>query len=342
MAANLGCVGLIVAFPIHVGADVGDGWRGGFFRKFNRSVSFGGGRFGDLGCVFVGDHTLIDQLATEHVDGVVVLLVVLDLFGSAVLLVVGIRNTMTIVAVGVDFDDAGLELLAGSLHGDVGLGANFVDVGAVDDVPVHAVGFGALGQKLGLGRGAFLRGAHRVAVIFDDIDHGDLEEFGEVKRLMVGALVDRAITEVAEAAALLLEILEAVGQTQSQWCLTSDNAVATPEVFIWSEEVHGAALAFGAAGLFAEHFGHAFLHAHADGERVTVIAVRGDEVIILTRQGNGADGDGLLADVKVEETADLTALVVLERNLLEAADADHFRQQFDLLIIAKFLIYRPL
>ena len=152
---------------------------------------------------------------------------------------------------------------------------------------------------------------------------------GEVERLVEGALVDRAIAEVAEAAAFAAEVFEAVGEAEAERGLAGDDAVAAPEVLVRREEVHRAALAFRAAGLFAEHFRHALVHAHADGEGVAVVAVGGDEVVIRPAERDGADGDGFLADVEVEEAADFAALVVFQAGLLEAADADHLGKQLD-------------
>ena len=91
---------------------------------------------------------------------------------------------------------------------------------------------------------------------------------------MEGSLIHRAIAEIAEAAAFLAEILEAVGEAETERRLAGDDAVAAPEILVRREEVHRAALAFGAAGLLAEHFRHAFVHAHADGERVAVVSGR--------------------------------------------------------------------
>ncbi len=122
---------------------------------------------------------------------------------------------------------------------------------------------------------------------------------------------------------------KAVSQTEAERSLPADDAVATPIVFVRSEEVHRTALALRATGLLAIHFRHALVHAHADGERVAVIAVGGDEMIVLSGKGNRSDGDRFLADVKVEETAHATGLVILQRSLFESADANHLSEKLN-------------
>jgi hypothetical protein len=99
--------------------------------------------------------------------------------------------------------------------------------------------------------------------------------------------------------------------------------------------VHRAALALRAAGVFAVILRHHLVHAHADGERVAVVAVGGDDVIVLAHDGHAANGDGFLADIEVEEAADLALLVASEAALLEAADAHHVAVEGDQLVVAE-------
>ena len=55
-----------------------------------------------------------------------------------------------------------------------------------------------------------------------------------------------------------------------------------------------------------------------------MVAVTRDDVVVLTKEGDRAGGDGLLAHVKVKESADLTLLVDTDAALLEMADTSHF------------------
>ena len=57
---------------------------------------------------------------------------------------------------------------------------------------------------------------------------------------------------------------------------------------------------------------------------MAVVAVARDDVVVLAQQGDRPGGDGLLADVKVEEAPDLALLVDTDAALLEMADTSHF------------------
>jgi len=62
-----------------------------------------------------------------------------------------------------------------------------------------------------------------------------------------------------------------------------------------------------------------------------VVPVSGDGVVVVTHQSEGADGDGFLPDVKMKEPAHFTLLVEFEGGLFEAADAEHVREEGQLL-----------
>ncbi len=52
----------------------------------------------------------------------------------------------------------------------------------------------------------------------------------------------------------------------------------------------------------------------------------------LAHEREGADGDGFLSDVKMQEAAHFPLLVELERGLLEAADAEHVGEEAEFLL----------
>ena len=54
-----------------------------------------------------------------------------------------------------------------------------------------------------------------------------------------------------------------------------------------------------------------------------MFTIRGDDGIVGGQRLHHADGDGLLADVEVEEAADRRRAVQLDAAFFEAADADH-------------------
>ena len=120
-----------------------------------------------------------------------------------------------------------------------------------------------------------------------------------------------------------LQILQGETESQAQRSLARNDAVAAPEILVRSEEMHRAAFAFRATGLLAEHFRHAFVHAHAYGERVTVVSIGRDEMVVGAAERNGADGYRFLADVKMQKASHFAGAVIFQARLLETADANH-------------------
>ena len=81
----------------------------------------------------------------------------------------------------------------------------------------------------------------------------------------------------------------------------------------------------------AEQLAHHARGVRALGQGVAVAAVGAGHVIVVGEVAAYAGGDGLLADVQVQEAADLALRVGLGRGLLEAADEEHFsvhREEF--------------
>ena len=79
----------------------------------------------------------------------------------------------------------------------------------------------------------------------------------------------------------------------------------------------------------AEQLGHDGARRHAARERLAVIAVRRDDVVVGAKHRDRAGADRLLADVQVAEAADLAERVRLGAALLEAALEQHRAQQLD-------------
>ena len=137
-------------------------------------------------------------------------------------------------------------------------------------------------------RGALEAGAHRVTVVFDHEDHRDVPKRDQVECFHEGALVDRTIAKEGECAALEALVLECECEASAEWRLSGDDSVSAPIVFVWCEKVHRATFAFGAPGVFAIHFRHTFIHRHTDGQCVAVVAIRGDDVVVLFHQRDDA------------------------------------------------------
>ena len=140
---------------------------------------------------------------------------------------------------------------------------------------------------------------------------------------MHGSLVDGPVPHERHAGALYPLVLQAVGEPGAERHLAADDAVAAPEIAGGIEEMHRAAFSLGASRGLPVELGHERVHLHPDGDGVSVVAVRGDDMVVLAHEGAAADGDGLLADVQVKEAADLLRLVRAQAPLLEPPDAHH-------------------
>ncbi len=88
-------------------------------------------------------------------------------------------------------------------------------------------------------------------------------------------------------------------------------------------EVHAAALAAADAGGAAAQLGHQRAGVGAAGERVAVVAVGAQEVVVRPQQAHGPHAHGLLPDIKMQEAADLSLHVELGAALLETPDQQH-------------------
>src|ERR1019366_7430192 len=81
-----------------------------------------------------------------------------------------------------------------------------------------------------------------------------------------------------------------------------------------------------AALLLAVHLGHDRARGHAPDERMAVLAVSGEDGVLTRKLGHYAARDRLLADVQVQEAADLAGAVDLRAFFLESANARHLPQ----------------
>src|SRR4051794_6305585 len=140
---------------------------------------------------------------------------------------------------------------------------------------------------------------------------------------MKRALVDRAVAEKAKRNSILFSIFAGKREAAGQRNVSPDNGVTAVHVPWFVEVMHRAAKAAGHAGLFSEELGHASVGRCSTRQRVGVIAVSGDDVIVIAHSGNGADDDRFLPDVKMTETTNLLRLILLARAFLETPDEQH-------------------
>jgi len=199
-------------------------------------------------------------------------------------------------------------------------------VHAVHALTGHAVGLGEL-PDLGLGERAVGRGAHRVAVVLAEEQHRQLPERRQVHRLVELPLRHGAVAEVAHDHLVAAPVLDSEADAHCDGQVRPDDRVTAEEVGALVEQVHRAALALGEPVAAAEQLGHDPLGIGTLRQAVAVLAVRGDRVVVGPEHRGGADRHRLLADVEMEEPADLPERVRLGGLLLEAADQEHIAQQ---------------
>ena len=159
--------------------------------------------------------------------------------------------------------------------------ADFEHVVAVDLVAVHAVGGGHLVQGVPHDEGLLGGRTHPVEVVLAEEDDGEVPDGGQVHGLVELALVDGAVAKEAQDDLIIAAILDGEGDAGGDAQLAADDGVAAHEIQFVAEQVHGAALAIAAPGGLAHQLGHDLLATYATGQRLTVIAVVGDDVIVL-------------------------------------------------------------
>ena len=169
--------------------------------------------------------------------------------------------------------------------------------------------------------------AHRVEIVLAEKQHGQLPQRGQIQRLVKLALGDGAVAE--EARRDPRPLLHLVGEREPDRDreAAADDGVAAVEAGLRVEHVHRSAAAAAAALLLAVHLRHEPVGRDAARQRMTVLAVGRDDGIVWAECLHGADGDRFLADVQMQEAADLAGAVQLRALLLEAPDAQHLVQQ---------------
>ena len=135
--------------------------------------------------------------------------------------------------------------------------------------------------------------------------------------------VDRSVAEEAEAHLVGLSQADAVGHARRHGQVTPDDPVAAEVAARHVVEMHAAALAPADASGLAAQLGEQGARIGPTRQGVAMVAVGRDEVVVGAQQAHGPHTDGLLADVEVQEAADLPFDVELRAALLEASDEEH-------------------
>src|SRR5688572_14659751 len=119
------------------------------------------------------------------------------------------------------------------------------------------------------------------------------------------ALVDRAVAEKTKRDPVFVSIFAGKGKTARQRHVGPDDGVPAVHVSPFIKVMHRTTEAAGAAGLLPEKLRHACVGAGSARKRVGVIAISGDDVIVIARGRNRADHNCLLSNVEMTKPADL-------------------------------------
>ena len=229
-------------------------------------------------------------------------------------------------AIGAHFEQRGVLVLACAFDGLTDSLAHSEDVLPVALAARHVVG-GAPLEDVVNGRRPLERGAHAVAIILDDEHAGQLPERGHVQRFVKRAGVHDGLAHEAHNHLIATAILDRETDTGRERYVSAHDAVPTKEVRVGVEHVHRTTLATRASILPTEQLGHYAARRDAARERLAVIAIGGDDVIIGAQHAERAGAHCFLPDIEVTEAAHLAQRVGFGRALLEAALQEHGMQE---------------
>jgi len=104
---------------------------------------------------------------------------------------------------------------------------------------------------------------------------------------------------------------------------STDDRVAAIEALAGVEDMHGATAPAACPFGFAIHLGHHVIHRNAASKRMAVLAVGGDDCVLLGKCLHRSDCDCFFTDIEMKKAADLLLGIKFRAFLLKAADADH-------------------
>src|SRR5207248_651368 len=155
---------------------------------------------------------------------------------------------------------------------------------------------------------SFHRSAHGEEVVLANENDRQLVKRSQIERFVERTLVNRAIAKKTKRDAIFISIFAREGQSRGERDVRADDGMSAVHVVAAIEKMHGSAETARATGFLAEQLGHTRISARSARERMSVIAISGNDVVVTTRSGNRAADDCFLANVKMAEAADLLGL----------------------------------
>src|SRR6266571_2503310 len=128
---------------------------------------------------------------------------------------------------------------------------------------------------------------------------------------MKRALINSSFTEEAESYLICLSVLAGESHAGRQRNLPANDCMAAEKIQLVAEQVHRTPFASRTAARLTIEFGHNRVRRYAFGNRLAVLAITCQDVIVGTDGRNRTDADRLLANIQVTETANLSQRVRL-------------------------------
>src|SRR5205807_2998918 len=107
------------------------------------------------------------------------------------------------------------------------------------------------------------------------------------------------------------------------------DGMSTVHVMFLVEKMHRTTESTGTTGIFAKKFGHAGIGAGSADQRMGMIAIGGDKIIVEPNSRDRASHDRLLADVKMTKAADFLGLILLAGALFKTPNEQHQPEHLD-------------
>ena len=152
---------------------------------------------------------------------------------------------------------------------------------------------------------------------------------------MVGTLIDRPVSQKAETGALESLVFQSVGKPQPQRRLPGNNPVPTPIIFVGSEVMHRTTFAVRTTGGLPKQLRHAGLQIHPHSQRMSMVAIGGDDMIVRSHQGYRPHSNSLLADIQMEKPPHLSLIIIFQCRLLKAPDPQHLDEKPNFFVCTK-------